>query len=127
MSMNALWEEAAVASDVKINMEVLPVVVPTVLSEPEMAIASEEDSDSNREFPALVDTEADTEVSVDTHHRLTPSATSACQAATQTEDRRGQLKRRVDSCTLTTKKWATLTCLFQLKCTSTAKILKMDL
>ena len=36
MSMNALWEEVAVASDVKINMEVSLAVVPTVLSEPEM-------------------------------------------------------------------------------------------
>jgi len=109
MSMSALWEEVAVALDVKINMEVSLAVVPTVLSEPEMAIASEEDSDSSREFPALVDTEADTEVSVDTHHRLTLSATSACQVATPTEDRRGQQKKEVDSCTLTTKKWATST------------------
>lgn len=54
MSMNVLWEEVAVVLDVKINMEVLLAVVPMVLSEQEMDIASEEDLDSNREFPATV-------------------------------------------------------------------------
>lgn len=105
MSMNALWEEVAVALDVKINMEVLLAVVPMVLSEQEMDIASEEDLDSNREFPATVDSVVDMEVLVVTHLKLTPYATSVCQVVTQTEDKRGQLMK-ADSCTLMIKKWA---------------------
>merc|ERR1712142_685919 len=101
MSMNALWEEVAVVLDVKINMEVLLAVVPMVLSEQEMDIASEEDLDSNREFPATVDSV----VLVVTHLKLTPCATSVCQVVTQTEDKRGQLMK-ADFCTLMIKKWA---------------------